>query len=441
MNLDFAINHGQVLLFKDGKISRQNLHVGVKDGKIASLSSTPLSATREINAKNLQVLPGVIDSQVHFREPGMTHKEDMETGTKSAALGGVTSIFEMPNTQPPTTTVEKLNEKFALAHSRAWVNYAFYAGSGADTIDQIPLLEKIPGCSGVKIFMGSSFGNLLVDDDAVLEKLIMTCQRRIIFHAEDEARLRERKKIVMESKNVVDHTVWRDPQTAIIATEKVLRLARKHGKRVHILHVGTAEEVELLRKNKDLATFEITPNHLTLVAPECYERLGSLAQMNPPVREKNHQDALWKAIVDGTADVIGTDHAPHTLEEKAKEYPGSPSGMPGVQTLVPVMLTHVKDGKLTLERFVELVCENPRRVFGCQSKGRIDLGLDADFTIVDLNKERRIENSWIASRCGWTPFAGMTAKSWPTHTIIAGEVIMENDKLLLPARGQRILFS
>jgi dihydroorotase len=441
MDFELAINHGQVLIFKNGKILRQELHLGIQQGKIASISSTPLSASTEINAKNLHVLPGVVDTQVHFREPGLTHKEDLETGTKSAAKGGVTSIFEMPNTQPPTVNVEHLNEKFNLALHRAWVNYAFYAGSSAGNIDQISSLENTPGCSGVKIFMGSSFGDLLVDDDVVLEKLMAACHRRVIFHAEDEARLRERKKIVLESKKVTDHPLWRDPESAMIATEKVLRLARKLDRRVHILHVSTAEEVELLRRNKDIATFEITPNHLTLTAPECYERLGSLAQMNPPVREKRHQDALWRAINDGTADVIGTDHAPHTLEEKAKEYPNSPSGMPGVQTLVPVMLTHVKDGRLSLERFVELVGENPRRVFGCNTKGRIDLGLDADFTIVDLNKERVIENSWIASRCGWSPFAGMKAKSWPTHTIVGGKVVMENDQLILPAQGQRILFS
>ncbi len=441
MKLDFAINNGHVLFNKSGIISIEKINVGVRDGKIASFSSNHLEAERKLDAEHLHILPGVIDSQVHFREPGLTHKEDLESGTASAAMGGVTSIFDMPNSQPPTTNVERLQEKFNLAKGRAWVNYAFYGGAARDNLEQISAMESLPGCSGIKIFLGSSFGSLLVDNDEALEKIMSQCHRRVIIHAEDEARLKERKALVLASKDVKQHHVWRDPETCFRATARVLTLARKLNKKVHILHVSTKEEVELLSRNKDLASFEITPNHLTLEAPECYERLGTLAQMNPPIREKSHQDVLWRAVRDGLADVIGTDHAPHTLAEKSQEYPKSPSGMPGVQTLVPVMLTHVSEKKLSLQRLVDLVCENPRHVFGCNTKGRIDLGYDADFTIVDLKKQRVIENSWIKSRCGWTPFDGMKATGWPTHTIVGGQVVMENDQLRIPSLGQKILFS
>jgi len=441
MKHKLAINNGSVVVNHAGQFKIEALNIGIDNGQISALSLHPLEAEQIVDARHLHILPGVIDSQVHFREPGMTQKEDLESGTAGAALGGVTTVFEMPNTQPPTTSPARLEEKFQLAAGRAWVNYAFYGGAANDNLDEISAMENTPGCSGIKIFMGSSFGTLLVDQDDVLEQVLSRCHRRAIIHAEDEARLKERKAIVLASKDVRQHHIWRDPQSALLATERLLRIARKLNKKIHVLHITTKEEVELLARNKDIATFEITPNHLTLVAPDCYERLGSLAQMNPPVREKVHQDALWRAIQDNIADIIGTDHAPHTREEKAKEYPQSPSGMPGVQTLLPVMLTHVHNGKLSLERFVELVCENPRRVFGCQSKGRIDLGLDADFTIVDLKKTRTIENSWIQSRCGWTPFDGMKATGWPTHTIVGGEIIMENDQLLLPGRGKKVLFS
>lgn len=441
MKLDLAINHGHVLINKSGIIAIEKLNVGVKDSKIASFSSTTLDATQVINAKHLHILPGVIDTQVHFREPGLTHKEDLESGSASAAMGGVTSVFEMPNTLPPTTTVERLEEKFKLAQERMWVNYAFYGGASQENLTDLSALESTPGCSGIKIFMGSSFGPLLVATDEGLEKILLQCHRRVIVHAEDEARLQERKSIVMESHDVKQHHVWRDVESALLATERLLKVARKLNKKIHVLHVTTKEEIDLLSRNKDLATFEITPNHLTLTAPDCYERLGTLAQMNPPVREKIHQDVLWRAVRDGLADVIGTDHAPHTLEEKAKQYPQSPSGMPGVQTLVPVMLTHVSEKKLSLQRLVELICDNPRRIFGCNTKGRVDLGYDADFTIVDLKKTRTIENSWIKSRCGWTPFAGMRATGWPTHTIVGGHLVMENDQLLKAGAGQKVLFS
>jgi len=468
MALDLLIKNAKVLIARDSdgtkssakapakssktsslKIEIVEIHVGVKDGKITELTDKNLPAQQIIDAKGLHLLPGVIDSQVHFREPGMVHKEDLSTGTRGAALGGVTSIFEMPNTQPPTTTAEAFADKMKRASEKAWVNYAFYVGGTADNVDQLATLEKLPGCSGVKIFMGSSTGTLLVDDETVLENIFLKGSRRLIFHSEDEKRLKERKHIATDSHDVRNHPVWRDEQTALISTEKLLRLSEKTKRPVHVLHVTTLQEMELLRKTKaklnaaelGRVTVEVLPQHLTLFAPDCYERLGTKAQQNPPIRSKEHQDALWKAVLDGTVDVLGSDHAPHTLEEKAKIYPDSPSGMPMVQTLVPIMLNHINNGKLSLERFVELVCENPRRVFGCHSKGRIALGLDADFTLIDLSAQRTIENKWIASRSGWTPFDGMKVKGWPIATIIGGQLVMQDNHILGTPQGGPISFT
>jgi dihydroorotase len=289
--------------------------------------------------------------------------------------------------------------------------------------------------------MGSSTGTLLVDSEEVLEKILRSGHRRVIVHSEDEARLRERRHIATDSQDVHMHPVWRDAESAMISTQRLIRLARKTGRRVHVLHVSSAEEMDFLKDQKDIATVEALPQHLTLYAPDCYDRLKNFAQQNPPIREKRHMDRIWQAVLEGTVDVIGSDHAPHTKEEKERPYPQSPSGMPGVQTLVPVMLNHVNQGRLSLAHFTQLVTENPRRVFGIQNKGRIEVGYDADFTVVDMKKTRTIENSWIASRCGWTPYDGMKVMGWPTHTILLGKVIMENDHILIPHSGQGVNFA
>jgi dihydroorotase len=430
------------------KIETVEIHVGVKDGKITELTDKNLPAQQIIDAKGLHLLPGVIDSQVHFREPGMVHKEDLGTGTRGAALGGVTSIFEMPNTLPPTTTREAFEDKMRRASEKAWVNYAFYVGAAASNVDQLAELEKLPGCSGVKIFMGSSTGTLLVDDEDVLENVFRKGSRRVIIHSEDEKRLKERKHIATDSHDVHNHPIWRDEESALLSTQKLLRLSEKTGRPVHVLHVTSMQEMELLRNTKasltggdaGRVTVEVLPQHLTLFAPDCYERLGTKAQQNPPIRSKEHQEALWKALLDGTVDVLGSDHAPHTLEEKARTYPDSPSGMPMVQTLVPIMLNHINNGKLTLEKFVELVCENPRRVFGCKNKGRIAIGMDADFTLVDMGLQKTIENKWIASRSGWTPFDGMKVKGWPVGTIIGGKFVMQDGQILGTPQGMPVSF-
>lgn len=419
----------------------QKLDIAVSGGKIVKIrDSITESARQTISAKNLHVLPGIIDSQVHFREPGLTHKEDLDSGTRAALLGGVTSIFEMPNTNPATTTAELFQEKLDRAKGRAHCHYAFFIGGSHENIAELAQLEKLPHCSGIKVFMGSSTGSLLVEDDPTLEKILRAGSRRVIVHSEDEYRLRERKHIAQESGDVHDHPVWRDAETALSSTRRLLALAKKTGRKIHVLHVSTAEEMEVLKDNKDIASVEVLPQHLTLYAPDCYDRLGNYAQQNPPIREKRHLDRIWQAVTDGTVDVIGSDHAPHTREEKERPYPTSPSGVPGVQTLLPIMLNHVHQNHLSLVRFVEMVTENPRRVFGIKNKGRLQEGFDADITLVDLKKNRVIDNSWIASRCGWTPFHGMTVTGWMTHTILSGQVVMQDDQITLPAQGQPVLF-
>lgn len=415
--------------------------IGIRGGTIAALSGVGgVGAAETIDASGLHVLPGVIDTQVHFREPGNEHKEDLETGTRAAALGGVTAVFEMPNTKPSTTTKALLEDKLSRAKGRAWVDHAFFIGAAHENTAELAALERLPGCSGVKMFMGSSTGSLLVPDDEGVLAVLKSGNRRVAVHAEDEARLNARKKIAIEGGTAHFHPLWRDEETALLAVKRLIHHARKAARRVHVLHVTSAGEMAYLAGNKDIATVETTPQHLTLAAPECYDRLGTLAQMNPPIRDAAHREALWRAVNDGVVDVIGSDHAPHTLEEKAKPYPESPSGMAGVQTLVPLLLDHVNAGRLSLARFIDLTSAGPARIYGIACKGRIALGYDADFTIVDLKAKRRIENRWIASRCGWTPFDGMDVTGWPRLTVIRGRTVMREDELIGSAAGIPVRF-
>jgi dihydroorotase len=415
--------------------------IGVKDGKIAFIGPVPASAAAsELPAKGLVVLPGVIDTQVHFREPGLEHKEDLESGSRAAALGGVTAVFEMPNTSPNTITADLLADKLARAKNRMWTDHAFFIGGSPENAEELGKLENLPGCCGVKIFMGSSTGSLLVADDETLLRALQSGRRRVAIHAEDEERLAERLDLVKNGATPTMHPVWRDAESAIIATTRLLRLARIAARPVHVLHVTTAREVAILAAHKDIATCEVTPQHLTLTAPACYEILGTHAQMNPPIRDADEQKGLWEGVRLGVFDVIGSDHAPHTREEKLKPYPRSPSGMPGVQTLVPLMLDHVNKGRLTLERFIDLTSAGPQRIFNIAGKGRIALGYDADFTVVDLGAKREITESWLASRCGWSPFAGMKVQGWPIATIVRGHVVMRDDELLGTAQGAPVKF-
>jgi dihydroorotase len=415
--------------------------IGIRDGRFAAIGDLGgEGAAEQFDARGLHVLPGVIDTQVHFREPGLEHKETQASGMRAAALGGVTGVFEMPNTSPNTTTPELIADKLARAAGKVWIDHAFYLGGDGTNAGKLRAWEQTPGVAGVKVFMGASTGTLLVADDETLERIVADGRRRMAVHCEDEPRLLERKGLIPAGASPHWHPVWRDEVSALRATERLLRLARKHRRMVHVLHVTTAEEMEFLRGQKDLATVEVLANHLTLAAPDCYDRLGTLAQMNPPVRGERHRAALWAAVADGTVDILATDHAPHTREEKAKPYPASPSGMPGVQTLVPVMLDHVAKGRLPLQRLVDLTSAGPQRVFGLMGKGRIATGYDADLTIVDLKAERTIDDAQQASKVGWTPFHGMRVQGWPMATVVRGQVVMRDGEITGRPEGRAIRF-
>lgn len=433
------------LILKNGKAVTPGgiveADVAVNDGRIADIGNLAVAETADVfEARGLTILPGVIDTQVHFREPGHEHKEDLESGSAAAALGGVTAFFDMPNTKPSTLTEAELEDKLSRAVGRAWVDHAFFVGAAAENVDKLAALERRPGCCGIKIFMGSSTGSLLVEDDDTLLDVLNAGTRRVAVHAEDEFRLRERLTLVRDGAGVGMHPVWRDEEVALRATNRLLRLARQAGRRVHVLHVTTAQELELLSQNKDLATLEVTPQHLTLCAPKCYEQLGSLAQMNPPIRDMPHQKALWRGVRTGVVDIIGSDHAPHTREEKSRPYPQSPSGMPGVQTLLPLLLDHVSEERLSLARLVDLTASGPARVYELASKGRIAVGYDADFTLVDLGAKREITLGWLASRCGWSPFEGRMVRGWPRATILRGNIVMRDDELIGRPSGRPLRF-
>jgi dihydroorotase len=428
---------GATVVNHDGEGVRD---IAISGGRIAEIGDLGSAGAAEIiDAAGLHILPGVIDTQVHFREPGLTHKEDLETGSRAAVAGGVTAVFEMPNTKPLTTTEDTLADKVRSARHRMFCDFAFFVGGTRDNIAEIPKLEKLEAAAGMKVFMGSSTGDLLVDEEDALDRIIARISRRASFHAEDEDRLKARMHLRRKG-DPSSHPEWRDPEAALIATKRLVGLAEKHGKRVHVLHVSTAEEMEFLRHHKSYATVEVTPHHLTLQAPECYERLGAYAQMNPPVRDARHRAAIWHALQSGVVDVLGSDHAPHTREEKEHTYPDTHSGMTGVQTLVPTMLDHVNAGRLSLQRLVDLTSHGPQRLFGIRNKGRIAVGYDADLTVVDLKRRVRISNDWIESRCGWTPYDGATVTGWPVGTFVRGHKAMWEGEINGPARGEPVQF-
>ncbi len=414
--------------------------IGIRHGRIAALGDLRAAKSADVlDVGGLHVLPGVIDSQVHFREPGLEQKEDLETGARAAVMGGVTAVFEMPNTKPLTTDAAALADKVRRARNRMYCDFAFYVGGTRENVDDLPALERLESSAGIKVFMGASTGDLLVEDEPSLDRIIAKISRRAAFHAEDEARLRARAHL-RRPGDASSHPVWRDEEAAMIATKRLVGLAEKYGKRVHVLHISTADEIAWLRDHKEWASCEVTPNHLTLTAPECYERLGTFAQMNPPVRDARHQAGIWAGIADGTVDVLGSDHAPHTEEEKHHPYPDSHSGMTGVQTLVPIMLDHVNAGRLSLARFVDLTSAGPQRLFGIRNKGRIAVGYDADLTIVDMNRTETITNAWIQSRSRWTPFDGTRVKGWPVGAFVRGRRVMWQGAIEGIAAGAPVRF-
>ena len=430
------------LILKDGIVVNQDgagqRDVGIKGGRISEIGAIDRSKGEVVECAGLHILPGVIDTQVHFREPGATHKEDLESGSRAAVFGGVTAVFEMPNTNPLTISSETLSDKLDRAAGRMHCDHAFFVGGTHDNVGDLPELERLPGCCGVKVFMGSSTGDLLVEDDGGVREILSAISRRAAFHSEDEPRLRRRVNERIEN-DPSSHPVWRDEEAALICTSRLVSIARETGSRIHVLHISTGEEIRFLSENKDIASVEVTPHHLTL-DDGAYKTLGTLAQMNPPVRSEHHRKVLWWGVQSGVADILGSDHAPHTLDEKQQPYPNSPSGMTGVQTLVPIMLDHVSNGRLSLQRFVDMTSAGPARLFQIAGKGRIAVGYDADFTIVDLARDMTIENDWIQSKAGWTPYHGRQVTGWPVGTIIRGNRIMWDGSLVAPGAGQPVRF-
>ncbi len=428
---------GGTVVNQDG---RHQSDIGVRAGRIVRIGDlSQADAGERVDCKGLHLLPGVIDTQVHFREPGLTHKEDLETGSRAAVLGGVTTVFEMPNTNPLTTSAETLADKVARGTNRMHCDFAFWVGGTHENVKDLRDLERLPGAAGIKVFMGSSTGTLLVEDDPGVRAILAQTTRRAAFHSEDEQMLRERMHLRVAG-DPSSHPVWRSAEVAMRCTERLVRIARETGARIHVLHISTADEMRFLADCKDVASCEVTPHHLTLVAPDCYQRLGAYAQMNPPVRDEAHRSGIWEGVRQGVADILGSDHAPHTREEKEHEYPATHSGMTGVQTLVPTMLDHVNAGKLSLQRFVDMTSHGPNRLFGIARKGRIAVGYDADLTIVDMKRRETITNAWIKSRAGWTPYDGVSVTGWPVGTVVRGHKVMWQGELVTPHKGQPMRF-
>ena len=434
--LDLLIKNGQCYI--DGELKNED--VSIKDGKIKDIGQISEKSKDSIDAKGLTVLPGCIDTQTHFREPGSTDTEDLNSGSRAAVVGGITAVFEMPNTNPPTSSKNEFKRKLDLAKDRMFCNYAFYFGATADNSHELADLKNLEGCCGIKLFAGSSTGNLLVANEKDIETVFKNSSKVVAVHSEDEEILNINKKLIKKG-DVHTHPIWRSEECAISSTRRIVNIAKRYNKRAHVLHVTTKQEVDFLSQHKGNVTFEITPQHLTLYAPDCYDKLGTYAQMNPPIRDKSHYDRLWYAIRNNLNDTIGSDHAPHLKINKEKEYPNSPSGMPGVQTLLPVMLNHVNNGKLSLKQLIKLVCENPIRIFGIKNKGFIKKGYDADFTIVNMNKDIKIQNKNIESKCGWSPFNGYSFKGSPIATIINGKIKMLDGKILGEPEGLPLDFN
>ncbi len=377
---------------------------------------------------------------MHLRDPGDAAIESIPSGTRAAILGGFTSVFDMPNTNPAVTDLKTLRWKQAYVDQASYCDVGIYIGATKQNIGDLAGLEQESGVCAIKLFAGSSTGDLLVEDDTSIERVMRAGKRRIAFHAEDEYRLRQRRAHFTTGSPYATHMEWRDEECAFLGTRRILALARATGRPAHIVHVSTAEEYRYLRDFRDIATAEVLVNHLTQIGPECYERLGGYAVMNPPIRGRHHYDAAWRAVRDGLIDTIGSDHAPHSRTAKERPWPETAAGLTGVQTAVPIMLDHVNAGRLSLGRMADLMAAGPARIYGAVTKGRIAAGFDADFTLVDLQRERTIENDWIASPCGWTPFAGMQVKGWPVATIVRGHIVMRDDEIVSPPVGRRVQF-
>lgn len=415
--------------------------VWVQDGIIAQMdrSIAPEGVARVIEAEGKTLMPGVIDPQVHFREPGREYKEDLQTGSWACARGGVTSFLEMPNTDPLTINQAALDDKLARAASKCVVNYGFFIGA---TVDNLKDLQTVQGACGIKIFMGSMHGPLLVDDQAALERIFAETDPKFLIavHAEDLSRIHARKATFAGQTDVTIHSQIQDEESALIASQRALDLSTRYQHRLHILHLSTGLEVQLLRQHKPAwVTAEVTPQHLLLSTAD-YARLGSLVQMNPPLRDPDNNEQLWQGLRDGILDCIATDHAPHTLEEKAQPYPGSPSGMPGVETALPLMLTAAQQGRCRLAQVVQWMCEAPARLYGIPNKGRLQVGYDADLVLVDLHTPKPVRREEVLSKCGWNPFEGWELVGWPQVTVVGGQIAFSEGKVDPTVRGKALQF-
>jgi dihydroorotase len=437
MHYDLLIQNGTAVL----PWGETTAAIGVRHGRIAAIGATGAdTADATIDATGLHVLPGLTDPHVHLRDPGDPAIESIPTGTKAAIIGGLTTVYDMPNTAPAITDAERVAWKQGYAAEQSWCDFGLYVGASKKNIGQLGDLEVMDGICAVKVFAGSSTGDLLIEDDESLERVMRSGRRRIAYHSEDEYRLQARKPMFHSGMPYSNHMVWRDEECAILGTRRLMALARKTGRPAHILHVSTAQELDILRGHRDVATVELLVNHLTQWAPDVYDKLGGFGVMNPPIRGREHYEAAWAAVRDGTADTIGSDHAPHPHAAKLKPWPEVPAGLTGVQTLVPVMLDHVNAGRLSLSRLVDLLAAGPARVYGAVGKGRLAAGYDADFTLVDMRAKRTIENAWIVSPCGWTPFDGMAVTGWPMATIVRGAVVMRDGEVLGAPTGKLVNF-
>ena len=431
------------LLIRNARIARPDGttfegDVACEDGRIARMGASITAAAREtIDAAGKLLLPGVIDPQVHFREPGNEHKEDLGSGSRAAVRGGVTSFLEMPNTAPPTTTQAALDEKLALAARKSVANYGFFIGA---TPDNLEALNTVAPACGIKIFMGSSTGSLLVNRPEDLERIFANGTRLIAVHAEDEARINARRAQFAGRTDPAVHSEIRDNETARLATELALTLSKKYQRRLHILHLSTREEVARLRAGKPAwVTAEAIPNHLFLNTAD-YARLGTLVQMNPPIRSPQDNTALWEGLHDGIIDFIATDHAPHTLEEKKRAYPNTPSGMPGVETSLPLMLTAMHEGRCTLAEIQKWMCSGPAEAYRIPNKGKILEGWDADLTLVDIEHTRPVRNEETFTKVRWSPWNGRELRGWPQYTIVNGEIAFDNGHIREQTRGRRLTY-
>ncbi len=416
------------------------LDLGIRGGRIAAMGDLRTAgAAATWDCKGLHLLPGLVDAHVHLREPGDPAVETMGTGTKAAVLGGLTAVYDMPNTSPAITDSAQLAWKRGRVAEVAWCDMGLYVGATRKNTAGLAALELEDGVCAIKVFAGSSTGDLMIEDDAGLEAVMRSGRRRVAYHSEDEYRLRERRPMFQAGMAHRNHMEWRDVEAAFLGTRRLMALARRTGRPAHILHVSTAEELEYLADYRDICTVEVLLNHLTQT-DEAYDRLGGYAVMNPPIRDKRHMEAAWAAVRDGRVDVVGSDHAPHSRAAKERPWPDCAAGLTGVQTLAPLMLNHVSEGRLSLMRLADLMSAGPARVYGAVNKGRLAVGYDADVTLVDMAASRVIEESWIASPCGWTPFAGTRVQGWPVGTVVRGHVAMREDEVLGAPAGRPIAF-